>query len=212
MKSSKITQIRQIQTYLKEKKLLGNLREDAAAGKIPVIDEVAGRFLEMLCFIKNPKNILEIGCGSGYSSYFLVKNLGSGNYTGIDLNKKRLETAEKFIKSMFPEKNCIFLAGNAIDIITDLKGKYDLVFIDAAKYEYPMYIKSLMGKIETGSIIIADNIFYKGKIFASSVTKHDCRSVTGIKDYIGYITRSRNFKNNFINVGDGLSISKFLGR
>ena len=212
MKSYKITQIRQIQTYLKEKKLLNNLRENAVEEKIPIIDEIVGRFLEMVCFIISPKNVLEIGCGSGYSSYFLVKNLTNGSYTGIDLNRKRLKKAEKFIKSIFPEKDCIFLAGNAIDIIPDLEGKYDLVFIDAAKCEYQMYIKSLTGKIERGSLIIADNIFYKDKIFASSITKHDCRSVKGIRDYIDYITRSGNFKNNLINLGDGLSISKFLGR
>lgn len=209
MKKLETTQIKE--TYFSEKILLSNFRKDAAAKKIPIIDEVVGRFLEGACLIKNPENILEIGCGSGYSSYFLVKGLENGSYTAIDLNGERLKSAEIFIKSKFPDKNCIFLQGNAINLIPSLKLKYDLVFIDAAKCEYAAYIKPLMSKIKKGSIIIADNIFYKDKIFSAAVPKHDYRSVMGIRNYINFVTGSGRFKTIFLNVGDGLSVSTLLG-
>jgi predicted O-methyltransferase YrrM len=212
MKNMKKLEMAQIkETYFSEKILLSNFRKDAAVKKIPIIDETVGRFLEGACLIKNPENILEIGCGSGYSSYFLVKGLENGSYTAIDLNGERLKSAEIFVKSKFPDKNCAFLQGNAINLIPSLKLRYDLVFIDAAKYEYTAYIKQLMSKIKKGSIIIADNIFYKDKIFSTVVTKHDYRSVMGIRDYINFVTGSSHFKTIFLDVGDGLSVSTFLG-
>ncbi|GAG80682.1 unnamed protein product, partial [marine sediment metagenome] len=59
--------------------------------------------------------------------------------------------------------------GDALKLIPELQYNFDLVFIDAAKYEYPQYIKTLENKLESGALIIADNIFYKNKIFKRGV-------------------------------------------
>jgi len=196
--------------FLEERKLLDNLAEDARREKIPVVDKTTGRFLELVCLIKNPKNILEIGCGIGFSSYFLVKNLGNGSYTGIDLNKKRLEKAEKFLKDRFDLANLSFLNGNALEIIPGFKGEFDLVFIDGAKLEYPFYIKAIEDKLGDRAIIIADNILYKNKVFQEKVSRHDLNSVNGIREYIGYITTKKFFKSYFFDIGDGISVTEFF--
>jgi len=193
-----------------EKKLLAGLQKEAAFKKIPIIDESVGRFLELICLLTGPKNILEIGCGSGFSSYFLIKNLKDGRYTGIDLNKQRVKRAERFIRSKFPKKQFKILVGNALKLIPGLQYNFDLVFIDGAKYEYPKYIKTLENKLESGALIIADNIFYKNKIFIKETTGHDLNSVKGIKEYIRYITNSSSFSSYFFDVGDGISITRFI--
>ena len=210
MKETEITQISHIQDYLKEKILLDNFRKNAGLEKIPIIDIATGRFLEIICLVANPKTVLEIGCGSGFSSYFLIKNLKDGYYTGIDLNKDRIKKAKEFIRSKFPKKQVRFKAGNALNIIPALKGKFDLVFIDAAKYEYPLYIKTLKNKLRSEALIIADNIFYRNKIFKKVIDKHDFNSVKGIKEYVRYVTEDSCFSTCFIDVGDGISVTKFL--
>ncbi|MFZ3106050.1 MAG: methyltransferase domain-containing protein [Candidatus Hydromicrobium sp.] len=193
-----------------EKKLLAGLQEEAALKKIPIIDVITGRFLEVICLLTGPKNILEIGCGNGFSSYFLVKNLKDGYYTGIDLNHDRVKRAEEFIRSKFPEKQFKFLTGNALKLIPELQCNFDLVFIDAAKYEYPRYIKTLENKLDSGALIIADNIFYKNKIFKKETGRHDLKSVNGIKEYISYVTNSDSFSSYFFDIGDGISVTKFV--
>ncbi|HJX02187.1 MAG TPA: class I SAM-dependent methyltransferase [Candidatus Humimicrobiaceae bacterium] len=200
----------EIKDLIAEKKLLRRLQKEAALKKIPIIDITAGRLLELVCILVRPKNILEIGCGTGFSTYFLVKNLKGGSYTGIDLNKERAGAAKKFLVNKFPQEKIRFLNGNALKIIPDLKSKFDLVFIDAAKYEYPLYIKAIEDKIKPGAIIIADNIFYGGKIFKKEISRHDSQSINGIKEYINYISNSRCFRSYFIDVGDGLSVTEFL--
>lgn len=200
----------EIKDLIAEKKLLRRLQKKADLKKIPIIDITAGRILEMVCLLVRPKNILEIGCGTGFSTYFLVKNLKRGSYTGIDLNLERLGEAKKFIVKKFPQAKIRFLTGNALKIIPDLKSKFDLVFIDAAKFEYPLYIKAIENKLKSGAIIIADNIFYGGKIFRKEISRHDSKSVNGIKEYINYISNSGCFSSHFIDVGDGISVTKFL--
>jgi caffeoyl-CoA O-methyltransferase len=197
-----------------EKELLAKLRAEATSKKIPVIDDETGAVLELICFIKRPKNILEIGCGTGYSSYFIIKNLRNGsNYTGIDLNKERLAIAQEFIESSFPEKSggtIQFYIGNALKIIPALNQKFDMVFIDAAKNEYPQYIKSLLEKLEKDALVIADNIFYDDKIFMENTSKHDTNSVRGIKEYIDFITSSSYFQSHFLDIGDGIAVSLYF--
>ena len=200
----------EIQNLNKERKLLSALRKEAALKKIPIIDISAGRFLELICVLENPDSILEVGCGTGFSSYFLIKNLEGGHYTGIDLNRERIGKAKKFIGSLFPEKKINFLAGNALKIIPELRGKFDLVFIDGAKFEYPRYIRALETKLKPGALIIADNIFYGNKIFKDKIRKHDQNSVNGIREYISYIIKSSGFVNYFFDIGDGLSVTKFI--
>lgn len=199
-----------IQDFVAEIKLLSGLQKKAALKKIPIIDITTGRFLELICILKDPKNILEIGCGNGFSSYFLFKNLKNGSYTGIDLNRDRIKEAEKFISSTFPQKKFVFLAGNALKIIPGLKGRFDLVFIDAAKFEYPQYLKTLENKLAPGALITADNIFYNNKVFNNKVSKHDFKSVKGIREYISYINNSSNFVNYLFDIGDGISVTKFI--
>jgi len=224
MRETEITQISQLQAYLKEKtmlaglkknadlekKLLAGLQEEAAFKKIPIIDVTTGRFLEIICLLTGPKNILEIGCGIGFSSYFLVKNLKDGYYTGIDLNHDRVKRAARFIRSKFPEKKFQFLTGNALKLIPEIQCNFDLVFIDAAKYEYPLYIKAVENKLKSGAIVVADNIFYGDKIFKKEISKHDLKSVNGIKEYISYVTDSDSFSSYFFDIGDGISVTKFI--
>jgi len=200
----------EIKDLIEEKKLLRGIQKKAALKKIPIIDISVGRFLELICLLNGPKKILEIGCGNGFSSYFLIKNLAEGFYTGIDLNRERIKEAEKFISCKLPGKNFKFMAGNALKLIPDIKEKFDLVFIDGAKYEYPFYIKAVEIKLNPRALVIADNIFYNNKIFKHKISKHDFKSVNGIKEYINYIRDSDSFRNYFFDISDGISISKFL--
>ncbi len=199
-----------LKSCLKENKILDNLNKKAYQEKIPVIDKNTGRFLELICLLVKPKNILEIGCGIGFSSYFLIKNLKKGNYTGIDLNEERIKRAENFIRNNFPEKNYKFLTGNALKIIPGLEDKFDMVFIDGAKFEYSFYIKALEVKLNSGAIIIADNMFYKNKVFEKNISDHDSNSVNGIREYINYLANNEYFEGYIFDIGDGISVAKFL--
>ncbi|MBA7576340.1 tRNA 5-hydroxyuridine methyltransferase [subsurface metagenome] len=193
-----------------EKELLTGLQEEAASKKIPIIDVTTGRFMEIICLLTGSRSILEIGCGTGFSSYFLIKNLKGGYYTGIDLNQDRIKRAEKFIRSKFPKKQFKFLVGDALKLIPELQCDFDLVFIDAAKYEYPFYIKAVENKLKSGATVVADNIYYKNKIFKRETARHDLKSVNGIKEYISYVTDSDSFSSYFFDIGDGISVTKFV--
>lgn len=195
--------------FISEKESLKKIAEISKNNKVPVISNDVGRLLETIIFLKQPKSILEIGCGEGYSTYYIIKNLEEGSYLGIDLNKKRLEKAEKFISSSFPRKKTSFINGNALKIIPELDNSFDFIFIDAAKYEYLRYLELIQNKLYENAFIIADNVFLDEKIFSKHIKEHDKNSVNGIKEFIKYINSSSLLKTIFLDIGDGVSVSVF---
>lgn len=201
--------IDQLSLFLEEKKFLKSLEEKSRSSKIPVISIETGALLEFAVLVKKPGKLLEIGCGTGFSTYFLVKNLQKySSYTGIDLNKERLYSAESFIRERFRGIEMKFIHGNALKVIPELDEKFDLIFIDAAKFEYAGYLEAIQGKLNNGALIIADNIFCNGKIFSQAPLKHDKNSVKGIKEYLKMITADNNITSSeLIDIGDGLAIS-----
>lgn len=215
-------------SVLNEAEFLANTRKNAQMRKIPVLDYSAGRFLEALCFLKQPQKMLEIGCGIGYSTYFMLKHFTEMTarekareggciyaYTGIDLNKKRLEEARRFIKGAFPqlhasgEINISFINANAIKALPEMDKKYDFVFIDAAKFEYPAYLAAVEPKLEGGALVVADNIFYSGKIFKAKISLHDRNSVNGLKEFMENIHSGDKYRTEFYDISDGISVSVF---
>ena len=224
-----------IKEFLADAEKIGKLQQQSTAGKIPVISRETASILESVCFIAKPVNILEIGCGNGYSTYFLTKHFflfmdrgtDAGRdhmsdiilcYTGIDLNRERLSHARDFITGLFSDKSnneipanitLEFIPGNALKVIPGLSGYFDMVFIDAAKFQYPDYIKAVEGKLSDGCIIIADNIFYSNKVLNNNIGKHDKNSVNGLRNYIKFILGNDHYSTDFINTGDGIAISIF---
>ena len=104
--------------------------------------------------------------------------------------------------------NLIF--GNAVEILPTLKEKYDIIFIDAAKSKYEIFLEEGIRLSKSGSIILADNILYKGYVM-SDYNKHKQRTaVRHLREYIKLVTENPNLKTEILEVGDGLAISKVI--
>ncbi len=206
MKDSSGKQIKILDTYFEEQKRLNAVKKKAAQEKIPLAEDAVCRFLELFCFAVKPAHVLEIGCGWGYSSYFLTKGL-QGTYVGIDLNRDRVKKAEAWLGHRCPHQ-ISFLAGDALEVTKELDIQFDLVFIDGAKHQYPDYLKALMGKLSKKSFILADNVLYKGLVFSNNVPAHHKNSVAGIREYLFLVSNKNNFSTRIINIGDGLAISE----
>ena len=106
------------------------------------------------------------------------------------------------------EKNINVIKGNAVEVLPSLNEKYDVFFIDAAKGKYPIFLKEAIRLSRKGSIILADNILYKGYVM-SDYNKHKQRTaVRNLREYIKESTEDERLQTKILEVGDGLAISK----
>ena len=102
--------------------------------------------------------------------------------------------------------DCAYDGQEAIDLATN--NKYDIIFIDAAKGKYPIFLNESLKLINKNGLILADNILYKGYVM-SDYNKHKQRTaVNHLREYIKEITENPDFESKILEVGDGLSITR----
>ena len=124
-----------------------------------------GSFLSMISVLAKPVNILEIGTFTGYSALCLAKGLqAGGKLITIDTNLETAGMAKDFFNRSAYKDQIEFILGKAAEVIPMLKYNFDLVFIDADKKNYAVYYDLIFDKLNTGGLIMADNVLWSGKI------------------------------------------------
>ena len=94
-----------------------------------------------------------------------------------------------------------------MDILPTINKKYDIIFIDAAKGKYPIFLREAIRLSKTGTIILADNILYKGYVLGN-YNKHKQRTaVTHLREYLKEVQENENLQTEILEVGDGLAVS-----
>ncbi len=166
-----------------------------------------GRLLSMISKLVNPKNILEIGTYTGYSALCLAEGMQvSGELHTIDINEELVDFQRKYFdKSKYGDKIFQHL-GNALDIIPKLDTTFDLIFIDADKDNYPNYFQVIMDKLNTGGIILSDNVLWSGKVIEP--LQDDDISTKALLEYNKILKEDTRIETIILPIRDGLTISR----
>lgn len=127
------------------------------------------------------------------------------------MDEERAKKAQENIKKIGLENKIHLIVGNAIEILPNLNTTYDVVFIDAAKSKYPMFLQEAMRLVKQNGFIFADNILYKGYVLGEYHKHKQRTAVNRLRQYIKEITENKNLETQILEVGDGLGISKKIG-
>ena len=185
------------------------IKEKALNEHIPIIMDDTLEYIYELYNDKKISSILEIGTAVGYSAICFTKFLSDdGIIDTIERDKQRIEEAKLNIKKAEVEKQINIISGDAVEILPTINKKYDMVFIDAAKGKYPIFLEYALRLLKNDGIILADNILYKGYVM-SDYNKHKQRTaVRNLREYIKETTEDPNLITEILEIGDGLAISK----
>jgi len=165
-----------------------------------------GRILATFSQMLQPHRILEIGTYTGYSALCLAEGLKpGGTLITIDVNKELEATVRSHFKQA-PKGNQIdFRLGNAHDIVPQLPGPFDLVFIDADKAAYSKYYNMVIGKVRQGGYIVADNVLWDAKVLQKTGTKID-KNTQALIDFNDAVQADPRVENVLFPVRDGLMV------
>lgn len=128
---------------------------------------IQGKLLELLVKMFRPKNILEIGTFTGYSALCMAAGLEEdGIIDTCEVDDELEPIAQSFFARSAHGHKIHHHIGSALEIAPQLGKQFDMVFIDGDKREYPAYYNMLMDKglVHSGSILLADNILWYGKV------------------------------------------------
>lgn len=164
-----------------------------------------GRFLSFLSRLVQPSLILEIGTYTGYSALCLAEGLKeNGKLITIDPNEETNHFAKQFIERSEFKNKIQFISNVAQEVIPQLHQHFDLVFIDADKKNYGVYFDLVIDKVNTGGLIIADNVLWSGKILEG---KKDT-DTQAIHDFNQKIAHDQRVSNVLLPVRDGLMVMR----
>ena len=162
---------------------IDKIKKKALEEHIPIIMddtlEVVGKILED----NRPNKMLEIGTAVGYSAIRFSRYLNDNGFIDtIERDKERVEEARQNIKDLNLEEKIHIYEGDALEILPTLIGPYDVVFIDAAKGKYPIFLSEALRMLNNNGIIIADNVLYKGYVM-SDYNKHKQQQYEALENF-----------------------------
>lgn len=184
------------------------IEEYAKENNVPIMMKDGIEFLTNYIKENNVKTILEIGSAIGYSAIRMALVDKDIKVTTIERDTNRYNEAVKNIKEFNLENQIEIINADALEYTTDKQ--FDLIFIDAAKAQYIKFFEKYKTNLKQDGTIISDNLDFHGLVKNPELTsnRNTKQLVRKINTYIEFLKENKEFKTEFISLGDGIGISK----
>lgn len=161
-----------------------------------------GRMLALFSKMLRPKRILEIGTYTGYSAICLSEGLAAdGSLVTIDINAALEEMVLRYFEAAGIRERATMLIGDAREIIRELEGPFDLVFIDADKENYCAYLDLVVPKMRSGGVILADNVLWSGLVLDPKIKDIETQ---GLRDFVQKVAERDDLESVLLPIRDGI--------
>ena len=189
---------------------LDELERYAKETNVPIIRKEMQGFLKLLLAMQRPVSILEVGTAIGFSA-LLMKEYAPENchITTIEKYEKRIPLAKENFKKAGRENDITLLEGDATEILKELTGTYDFIFMDAAKGQYINFMPDILRLMPEGGLLVSDNVLQDGDIIESryAVTRRNRTIHARMRDYLYELKHHEQLETAILPVGDGVTVS-----
>lgn len=189
---------------------LNEIEKYALDTQVPIIRRSMQSLLKFLLTYTKPKSILEVGTAIGFSALLMSEYAPADcPITTIEKYEKRIPIAKDNFRKAGREDRITLLEGDATEILKELEGTYDIIFMDAAKGQYINYLPDIKRVLRKGGLLISDNILQEGEIVESryAVTRRNRTIHTRIREYVYELTHTKDFVTSIVPIGDGITLS-----
>lgn len=193
--------------------ILNEQRIYAMINNVPILRESEVHLFEELLSLYQPTSVLEIGTAIGYSTLLMARQMGEGGHiTSIELDTVRHEMAIYYIGQSDYKDNVYLLNGDANEILVNLKGEYDLVFLDGPKGQYLKQLELIMPLLKEGAVVLADNVLFRGYVRGDKEPPRRFKTITKrLQEYLNFVENKELFNTTIYPLGDGMSVSVWKG-
>lgn len=178
------------------------------ASGLPIAEPEVGDLIEIICALKQPKHILEIGTCVGFSSLLMSQTVPDAEIITIERNPVMIKDAKINFEQFDINKRITMLEGDAAKILKELSGCFDLVFLDAAKGQYPSYFPEIKRLISSSGVFISDNVLFNGYVAKGAPDRHRNKTiVVRLDEYLKMLEADNDFKTVLLPISDGVTLS-----
>ena len=189
---------------------LENLEQYAIKERVPIIRREMQSFMKMFLALNQPKRILEVGTAIGFST-LLMCEYGTKDLEIVTIEnyEKRIPIAKANFKEAGRESQITLLEGDAGQILKELDGSFDMIFMDAAKGQYINWLPDVMRLMRKGSVLISDNVLQEGDIIEPHylVARRNSTINKRMREYLYELKHNPALITSIIPLGDGVTVS-----
>ena len=198
---------------VRECEIAKNLREATqklAQGRMQSSPDQAN-FLALLVKLMGAKHIIEVGTFTGYATLHMATALpDDGKIITCDINEETVAIGKPFWQQAGVEHKINCQIAPALDTLQglldhDCAERFDMVFIDANKTNYPHYYDLCLQLVRTGGLIVFDNVLWKGKVIDSN---HQDNMTKAIREVNQRLSSDERVDISLVPMGDGLFLAR----
>ncbi len=183
--------------------VLAEMEGVASREDIPIVGPAVARIFYQLATISGAKKIFEMGSAIGYSTIWWARAVGDGGrviYT--DGDRKNAEKARRYFDRAGIASRITVRIGDALEILSEQKDVYDIIFNDVDKTDYPRVVRLALPRLKSGGLFITDNVLWSGKV---SKPKPDVHT-KAILEFNKLIYESKDLFTTILPIRDGIAV------
>ena len=179
----------------------------AAEHRVPIIGPAVARLLALLAQVSGAKRIFEMGSAIGYSTIWLARAAGPrGRVHYTDGDPANAQRAREYFRKAGVSKRIKIEVGDALELLKRTPGKFDLIFNDVDKHQYPDALRVALPKLRRGGLLITDNTLWSGK--AARPAAPDDAATLGVQEFNRLVYASKELYPVLIPLRDGVTVCR----
>jgi caffeoyl-CoA O-methyltransferase len=153
----------------KRDEVISEMERYAKKHDVPIIGPVVARMIYLVAQISGAKRIFEMGSAIGYSTIWLARAAGpEAEVYYTDGDPSNAARARGYFKRAGVENSIQIMTGDAVNLIDQVPGEFDLIFIDVDKHQYPDALRKAVPRLRSGGLLLTDNVLWSGKVSRKS--------------------------------------------
>ena len=183
--------------------VLQEMETEAAKNDVAIVGPAVARVLYQLAVISKAKRVFEMGSAIGYSTIWWARGVGEGGrviYT--DGDPKRAEKARRYFERAGVSQRIVVRVGDALEILSEQKEPYDIIFNDVDKTDYPRVFRLALPHLKSGGLFITDNVLWSGKVGKPNPDE----TTKAILEFNRLIYESKDLFTTILPIRDGVAV------
>lgn len=184
---------------------LAEVETEGLRDEWPIVGAAEGSFLHVLAKAVRARRILELGTAIGYSGTWFARALPpDGELITVEADPETAKIAEANLARTGAKDRVRILVGSAQEVIEDLDGPFDLIFVDIHKEGYPAILEPCIRRLRVGGLLVTDNVLWSGRV---ADPKDRTRDTAAIRDYNLRLAKDPRFITAILPERDGVSVA-----
>ena len=186
---------------------LAGMEEYAASNRFPIVGPASGQLCYLLARVLGARRVFELGSGYGYSTAWFcraVRENGGGTVHHVVWDQSLSDRARAHLTNLGFADLVQFHVGEAVGVLRETEGPFDLMFNDIDKEGYPASLAVIEEKLRSGGLLIVDNLLWHGRVLDQADQQESTQS---IRKLTHMLTRSPEWSSSLVPIRDGLMVS-----